>query len=204
MVTSTIESLKNALALSLRGVSLRDKLRLMTGFVVLGVLNKIIIAIAEALGLSVERVQKRLLIVRNRFIRGTIIHHKGLKYSLIDHHCAQLFLESFEPWMWRYLEDLKEDDVFIDVGAHVGLYSVYAANRLRRGLVISIEANPENYRFLVTNIQINSLNNVIAMNLAAYRENTRLPLYISNVSGRHSLFHPEPREKNMCGSRPRD
>lgn len=60
----------------------------------------------------------------------------------------------FEKTRAAYLRNLlNENDVFIDIGANIGLYTVLAA---RRGaLVIAFEPDPFNYKRLVRNIGLN-------------------------------------------------
>ena len=89
--------------------------------------------------------------------------------------------------MWNYLKSLKDNDVFVDVGAHIGLYTCYAARMLKRGKVIAIEPHPEDFNFLLLNIKLNKLRNVIALNLAAWKEDTELLLYVADNSGGHTL-----------------
>lgn len=59
------------------------------------------------------------------------------------------------------------DGVFIDVGAHVGKYSIAFGKRLRRGLVVAIEPMPSNIKALIENIKLNKLDNVIVVPKAA-------------------------------------
>jgi len=47
------------------------------------------------------------------------------------------------------------------------------------------------------NIKLNKLRNVIALNLAAWKENTELPLYIADSSGEHTL-KPTTARKRVC------
>lgn len=65
-----------------------------------------------------------------------------------------------------FFSSLKKDDVVIDVGAHVGAFSVMSAKRLKNGLVISFEPNPDIYRLLKFNMYLNGLRNVIPLNVA--------------------------------------
>lgn len=51
-----------------------------------------------------------------------------------------------------------ERDVVVDIGAHIGLFSIWVANRYRDVRVFSLEPCNENFRCLVANI--NSLNTV--------------------------------------------
>jgi FkbM family methyltransferase len=57
---------------------------------------------------------------------------------------------------------------FVDVGAHVGLYTVSAALLLRdRGRVLALEPNPDARARLVENIELNECTNVVIDSVAA-------------------------------------
>jgi FkbM family methyltransferase len=60
---------------------------------------------------------------------------------------------------------IDKDTVFIDVGAHQGLYTVYACRRARR--VLSVEPNPMALAYLKTNIALNNCHNTIVAPKAA-------------------------------------
>jgi FkbM family methyltransferase len=60
---------------------------------------------------------------------------------------------------------IDKDTVFIDVGAHQGLYTVYACRRARR--VLSVEPNSMALAYLKTNIALNSCHNTIVAPKAA-------------------------------------
>ena len=73
----------------------------------------------------------------------------------------------------------KEGDIVIDVGAHIGPYTLKASKRVGlNGKVIAIEADPENFDILNRNIQLNKLTNVIALNYAAYSKEDKIKLYL--------------------------
>jgi FkbM family methyltransferase len=56
---------------------------------------------------------------------------------------------------------LRQNDIFMDVGAHAGLYTLIAGRRVGvNGEVVSIEPNPQNIKFLELNIQLNRIKNV--------------------------------------------
>lgn len=62
---------------------------------------------------------------------------------------------------------LHPANVFIDIGANVGVYSVFASNLVgEAGQVLSIEANPVTYAYLADNISRNGLRNVVPLNCA--------------------------------------
>ncbi len=72
----------------------------------------------------------------------------------------------------------KEGDTVVDVGAHIGRYTIIASKRVGpRGKVIAIEAHPANYEILGQNIELNKLNNVTALNYAVHSNRTVVKLY---------------------------
>ena len=52
---------------------------------------------------------------------------------------------------------LNEDSVFIDLGANIGAYSLWASKKISsQGHIISIEADPETFKLLSKNVEINN------------------------------------------------
>jgi len=56
--------------------------------------------------------------------------------------------------------------VFVDIGANVGIYSLYAAFLYPSLSIIAIEPDVNNYIELLKNIKLNGFKNIIPMNLA--------------------------------------
>jgi len=61
-----------------------------------------------------------------------------------------------EPQTVEWLDTLKKDDILWDVGANVGLYSIYAA-KFAGCKVIAFEPESQNYSLLVKNIVLNNV-----------------------------------------------
>lgn len=75
-------------------------------------------------------------------------------------------LKMWEPYVCQKLKPLKGDVVF-DVGAHIGYYTIYAAKAVGpKGLVVSVEPDPRNFKLLKKNVQHHNLRNVKLMNCA--------------------------------------
>jgi FkbM family methyltransferase len=73
----------------------------------------------------------------------------------------------WEPYVRRNLP-LNEGDVFIDIGAHIGLYTVYASQKVGKdGLVIAIEPDRRNLAVLHKNLEAIRTNNVLVYEAAA-------------------------------------
>jgi FkbM family methyltransferase len=77
---------------------------------------------------------------------------------------------------------LRSVDVFVDVGAHAGYYTLMAARLAKE--VIAFEPNPSNYKFLRFNIFLNRLDNVKAVGAAVSDFNGHAKLYVPKQGGR--------------------
>ena len=64
-----------------------------------------------------------------------------------------------EPLMISWLSTLSDDDVFLDVGGNIGIYSIPAA--LRCSIVIVCELDPINVGILHENIHLNKLDDKV-------------------------------------------
>jgi len=79
------------------------------------------------------------------------------------------FFGIFEPNLTYYtLRRLRACDVYVDIGAHVGYYSLLASRVVGDGgKVIAVEANPDTFAALSANLALNDSGNVEARNIAA-------------------------------------
>lgn len=95
----------------------------------------------------------------------------GLKVKINDAFMYGMFTGGYEPEITTILDKMQDDDVFIDVGANLGVYSMMAAAKSRHGQVISIEANKRFYDYLSENIRRNNLKNITALHYAIWNTN---------------------------------
>jgi FkbM family methyltransferase len=67
--------------------------------------------------------------------------------------------DEYEPDVWRRLMgELRPGDLFVDVGAYIGLYACAAANRAGpNGAVVAFEPDAANYAILKANQRVNGL-----------------------------------------------
>jgi FkbM family methyltransferase len=95
-----------------------------------------------------------------------------------------------EPTTIEWMNSFEPGDIFVDIGANIGLYSVYAA--IFSGCrVFSFEPQPLNFAELCKNITLNNLNEQItAYCVALCDANGPAPLYLSelNVGQSHNDF----------------
>jgi FkbM family methyltransferase len=91
-------------------------------------------------------------------------------------------LFSKEPATIAWLDRIKENEVMLDVGANVGMYSIYAA-KWRRAKVFSFEPESQNFALLAKNIILNNLENKIVPFCAALSDKISInTLYLSGFA----------------------
>jgi FkbM family methyltransferase len=62
------------------------------------------------------------------------------------------------------LENIKSSDIVLDAGANIGIFTLLASRKAKR--VIAVEPDPENFSYLVKNVKINCVKNVVLVNKA--------------------------------------
>jgi FkbM family methyltransferase len=97
--------------------------------------------------------------------------------------------------------EIKEHDTVIDIGAHIGTFSVQAAKSAYKGKIYSFEPFPENFSLLQQNLQLNKIENVTPYRTAISDCGGFAPLFISkDNSGGHSLIKNAPAVRNSINS----
>lgn len=85
--------------------------------------------------------------------------------------------------MMMLLKLLKEDDIFIDVGANIGVYSLLAASKISRGRIFAFEPSMHSLPRLYENISINNLTNIIQVSEKVVSDRVGYQYFnISNMS----------------------
>ncbi|NDD18059.1 MAG: FkbM family methyltransferase [Acidimicrobiia bacterium] len=102
-------------------------------------------------------------IVRNRLNTSITVKHKEIALRLTHPNpqirSRNLTFATKEPDTLRWIDSFEDGDTLWDIGANVGLYSIYAAKRGCR--VTAFEPSVFNLEFLVRNIELNELSNLI-------------------------------------------
>jgi FkbM family methyltransferase len=108
--------------------------------------------------------------------RLTIVNHGNvtIEFAVPNRLCEYraLSFSSKEPETLRWLDEMPDGTVFWDVGANVGLYSIYAALG-RSASVVAIEPSVFNLEILARNIAANKIENSIMI----------IPLPVSDTEG---------------------
>lgn len=95
----------------------------------------------------------------------------------------------YEYAVMAYLKKtLGEGDVFIDIGANIGFFSVFASGKVgNTGRVLSFEPSPGAFKMLSAHTYINRLKNVELFNMALFDSTGTLKMKVEDEGGRGSI-----------------
>jgi len=100
-----------------------------------------------------------------------------------------------EPHTVAWLDRLKPEDVYWDIGANVGMYAVYAA-KFRRCRTLAFEPESQNYALLVDNIVLNGVSErclPVSIGVSDTEGTSRLRVrYVTKGGAFNSLGDAEP------------
>jgi FkbM family methyltransferase len=95
-------------------------------------------------------------------------------------------------WLNKEYEEIgffiESDESVIDIGAHVGLFTVYASQFCKNRKIISCEPIKENFEILKENVNINNLSNITLYNNAITDKNGKVKVYLNNDSAANSIY----------------
>lgn len=90
---------------------------------------------------------------------------------------------------------IKKDTVVVDVGAHIGTFTLSASKKVEiGGKVIAVEAETNNFNQLNKNLELNEIKNVIPINVALSDFNGEKDFFITKGSGCHSFLSTSGQE----------
>lgn len=114
-------------------------------------------------------------------------------YSLEIHSKADLSMFD-EIWGTEVYNptgfEIQKSDVVLDIGAHLGFFSLYAAKKAKKGKVYSYEPFKTNFSGLKHNVKLNNLKNISINNVAVSNKSGLTKFYpFEGHNGCHSLFY---------------
>ena len=84
--------------------------------------------------------------------------------------------------------EINTNDTVIDIGAHIGLFSLLVSQLCKTGKILSFEPVSENFDLLVSNLKLNHIENILPFNMAVSKNSGRLDLFLNNDQSAHSIF----------------
>jgi len=117
-----------------------------------------------------RKIKKAFLLfgkIKNFFSLDLVLNEGGAEYNFSPKSKVELFryltLFTKEEGTINWLKStIKEGDVFVDIGANIGIYSVYAAKLANKVKVYSFEPHKPNFITLMDNIVRNGLHESIS------------------------------------------
>lgn len=139
----------------------------------------------------------QLLSEKNIYTLAILKNNKKINLNIGNIVDGMLFFNGSyeEKWINSSIPLIKHK-TFIDVGAHIGIYSLFLTDYAKK--IYAIEPELSNFNRLVSNIAINSIKNVSTFNKAVYSvNNKKLDLNLHRDSGLHSLVLASQKSKSQ-------
>jgi FkbM family methyltransferase len=135
--------------------------------------------------------QERFFLWLNKLVFSLLyLRHQGKATVVIEVNGNARFkvrvntsdaLVIWEIWKAKVYDDaripISAGDVVVDMGAHIGAFSVRAARLAHGGQVYAYEASGKNYALLAENRLLNGLENLYIENSAVSDKRGKMPLY---------------------------
>lgn len=92
---------------------------------------------------------------------------------------------------------IKDNSIIIDIGANIGVFSIYAASTSKNTIVYAYEPMPKSYSLLLKNININKFErNILPFKLGVGTKKEKRKLFLASGSPFHSLYTVNEADKN--------
>ncbi|MDO8658009.1 MAG: FkbM family methyltransferase [Candidatus Levybacteria bacterium] len=92
---------------------------------------------------------------------------------------------------------LNNNDVFVDIGANIGVYSLIAASKITKGKIFAFEPTKEMLKIFYENIHLNNFSEKIkVIEKAVSDTNTPIHFTVSNISDTNHISYGKYDEKN--------
>jgi FkbM family methyltransferase len=121
------------------------------------------------------------------FKEGTLlfeVNNPVERYRTVDYGDEKEFLDEF-------VLAIRPDDVVFDIGASVGLMTVFAAAAAPKGKIFAFEPDPETMTRLKRNVLLNDLSNVAFLPWALTDTTEELILYTDGAAGAAPSLRPQ-------------
>jgi FkbM family methyltransferase len=131
-----------------------------------------------------QRVKDGMERLADKLVANQVVKVGDVEFVLVDSESLTIISPLFEAWSPLRV---RKGEVFLDVGAHIGKYSLFVAKTVRDSLVVSVEPQPVNYQALKKGVELNGLHNVIPVNVAAWKEKCPKELFIGKKTSGHTV-----------------
>ena len=84
--------------------------------------------------------------------------------------------------------NINENDTIIDIGSHIGTFSLLTSQFCNKGKIFSYEPMPDNFACLQSNLELNKIDNIFSFNLAVSSDSSQLDMFFNDDQSGHSAF----------------
>ena len=119
---------------------------------------------------------------------------KIIQINYRDESDLSVIDEIFVDKMYRCVEPIILNTKYhiLDIGAHIGLFSIYASILNPDAIIIALEPEQENYALMKENVKLNHCKNITTKQLALSGSDEKtVPLYVNENSHNHSTLTPK-------------
>ena len=157
------------------------------------------IYLSRALNYIYHRTNLRVFrIFSNMIISKVTLRTDELVFVLTSPSDLMEITTDYERKVIEYIvSSLQEGGVFIDVGAHIGVYSLRIARLFPKANIVSIEPNPIAFEALILGIKANNLYNVNALNLALSDIDGEVTLHVKLINAAPSIIETQGSLKSI-------
>ena len=85
--------------------------------------------------------------------------------------------------------EIGRHDTIVDIGAHIGAFTITSARSAREGIVYAFEPVDANYELLLRNIELNKLKNVVPTKMAVAKDTGKREMFVQEDATTGHSFH---------------
>jgi FkbM family methyltransferase len=110
------------------------------------------------------------------------------------------FIGKYEETELQFIErSLNNGNVFIDIGANIGLYTLLASKLVgEEGKVFAFEPFSKNFHSLKKNVSLNRSKNILLENLAVAETNKQIEIFYNDQISNFGIASSYLTQNNMC------
>ena len=130
--------------------------------------------------------------------KQTIILNDGTKCIIRNKNDAVAFLENFilEANTSDKKFKINHKDIIVDIGAHVGYFTLFAAKKATEGKIIAFEPSIESFLGFKENIKINNFKNIIQEKTAIAKVKGKQTLYVNDEDAISNTIYKQNKNLN--------
>lgn len=130
--------------------------------------------------------------------KGNIVYNlKNAKFKLRAGSSDRNVFNDVLLYNQYKLDKLKDCDSIIEVGAHIGFFSVSVAKKFPEARIYAFEPMMDNFNLLKDNLKINNIKNVRIFPYAVSNRSGKIAFYVSKNNARHSIYGEEGTRKKV-------